>query len=193
MFASLRRPPPVDPPAAESAGGGQGDVAWTAYAHSGKWSGSWHGRVGGRGAWRGGGSPSWSGGPGGQGAAGSAGWHASSYTGSVSGNEADWSQWSGSGSRPAADGGQDGGGNPQGAGPNLPPPVVGGPPGPELPSVEEIEEVNARFAEADSVDAFMRVAASLLREYTNRKDKNCLLYTSPSPRDRTRSRMPSSA
>ena len=25
------------------------------------------------------------------------------------------------------------------------------------------------------------------------KDKNCLLYTSPSPRDRTRSRMPSSA
>ena len=25
------------------------------------------------------------------------------------------------------------------------------------------------------------------------QDKNCLLYTSPSPRDRTRSRMPSSA
>ena len=25
------------------------------------------------------------------------------------------------------------------------------------------------------------------------KEKNCLLYTSPSPRDRTRSRMPSSA
>ena len=25
------------------------------------------------------------------------------------------------------------------------------------------------------------------------KDKSCLLYTSPSPRDRTRSRMPSSA
>ena len=25
------------------------------------------------------------------------------------------------------------------------------------------------------------------------KNKNCLLYTSPSPRDRTRSRMPSSA
>ena len=40
-----------------------------------------------------------------------------------------------------------------------------------MPAVEEIEEVNARFAEADSVDAFMRVAASLLREYTNRKDK----------------------
>ena len=27
----------------------------------------------------------------------------------------------------------------------------------------------------------------------SRKDKFCLLYTSPSPRDRTRSRMPSSA
>ena len=40
-----------------------------------------------------------------------------------------------------------------------------------MPAVEEIEEVNARFAEADSADAFMRVAASLLREYTNRKDK----------------------
>ena len=26
-----------------------------------------------------------------------------------------------------------------------------------------------------------------------KKNKNCLLYTSPSPRDRTRSRMPSSA
>ena len=26
-----------------------------------------------------------------------------------------------------------------------------------------------------------------------RRDRNCLLYTSPSPRDRTRSRMPSSA
>ena len=27
----------------------------------------------------------------------------------------------------------------------------------------------------------------------NKKSKSCLLYTSPSPRDRTRSRMPSSA
>ena len=30
-----------------------------------------------------------------------------------------------------------------------------------------------------------------VKEYT--KDLTCLLYTSPSPRDRTRSRMPSSA
>ena len=31
------------------------------------------------------------------------------------------------------------------------------------------------------------------RMYLLRKGNNCLLYTSPSPRDRTRSRMPSSA
>ena len=30
-------------------------------------------------------------------------------------------------------------------------------------------------------------------ETAQEKDKDCLLYTSPSPRDRTRSRMPSSA
>ena len=30
-------------------------------------------------------------------------------------------------------------------------------------------------------------------ERLNARDKRCLLYTSPSPRDRTRSRMPSSA
>ena len=32
-----------------------------------------------------------------------------------------------------------------------------------------------------------------LSELTVRKVRGCLLYTSPSPRDRTRSRMPSSA
>jgi len=32
-----------------------------------------------------------------------------------------------------------------------------------------------------------------LKKYTAQYDKVCLLYTSPSPRDRTRSRMPSSA
>ena len=37
--------------------------------------------------------------------------------------------------------------------------------------------------------------ANLLREHNLliKKKKGCLLYTSPSPRDRTRSRMPSSA
>ena len=32
-----------------------------------------------------------------------------------------------------------------------------------------------------------------MEEYGIYQDKGCLLYTSPSPRDRTRSRMPSSA
>ena len=32
-----------------------------------------------------------------------------------------------------------------------------------------------------------------IARYNNKKDFDCLLYTSPSPRDRTRSRMPSSA
>ena len=33
----------------------------------------------------------------------------------------------------------------------------------------------------------------ILGENSNIQDNSCLLYTSPSPRDRTRSRMPSSA
>ena len=33
----------------------------------------------------------------------------------------------------------------------------------------------------------------ILENEVNRYNKTCLLYTSPSPRDRTRSRMPSSA
>ena len=41
----------------------------------------------------------------------------------------------------------------------------------------------------------LRHVASLERqvEVLNAKNADCLLYTSPSPRDRTRSRMPSSA
>ena len=34
---------------------------------------------------------------------------------------------------------------------------------------------------------------TLVKSFTGSIDKDCLLYTSPSPRDRTRSRMPSSA
>ena len=39
----------------------------------------------------------------------------------------------------------------------------------------------------------IRTYQYLLQEISNLLNKNCLLYTSPSPRDRTRSRMPSSA
>ena len=52
-----------------------------------------------------------------------------------------------------------------------------------MPALEELEEA---YLQARN-DAFFRVELDrLLRTY-------CLLYTSPSPRDRTRSRMPSSA
>ena len=54
------------------------------------------------------------------------------------------------------------------------------------------------YAQKDSI-TLQREARKLVREgnvmYNQNKytDATCLLYTSPSPRDRTRSRMPSSA
>ena len=47
------------------------------------------------------------------------------------------------------------------------------------------DEINARF---DAIAAFADIGA-----FIEQPVKTCLLYTSPSPRDRTRSRMPSSA
>ena len=38
-----------------------------------------------------------------------------------------------------------------------------------------------------------RILFGKVKRLETRRDRNCLLYTSPSPRDRTRSRMPSSA
>ena len=58
--------------------------------------------------------------------------------------------------------------------------------------IKEICEVRVRYG-------YRRVHVLLLREgwainmKRTRRLYNCLLYTSPSPRDRTRSRMPSSA
>ena len=55
-------------------------------------------------------------------------------------------------------------------------------PGKEKPVVEEAVELEPELEpELEIVDDVPK------------KDRNCLLYTSPSPRDRTRSRMPSSA
>ena len=49
-----------------------------------------------------------------------------------------------------------------------------------------MESINkARAMECDTAEDFL--------EILNNHDWYCLLYTSPSPRDRTRSRMPSSA
>ena len=46
--------------------------------------------------------------------------------------------------------------------------------------------------EIELEDPFENMGAQLLKEAAS-KTNDCLLYTSPSPRDRTRSRMPSSA
>ena len=44
-----------------------------------------------------------------------------------------------------------------------------------------------------NVEAFKKTIETKEAHYFSRSRKACLLYTSPSPRDRTRSRMPSSA
>ena len=51
--------------------------------------------------------------------------------------------------------------------------------------VNQINEINANIA---AISQAMQSSADIEAQY-----RNCLLYTSPSPRDRTRSRMPSSA
>src|SRR5665811_877028 len=50
-----------------------------------------------------------------------------------------------------------------------------------------------QLCEAEAADRRERKQERLLRESGLPWGKTCLLYTSPSPRDRTRSRMPSSA
>ena len=58
--------------------------------------------------------------------------------------------------------------------------------------ISEFEEYLAHLEEAPEL--FIRVRGKFRRMYLKRfKYHICLLYTSPSPRDRTRSRMPSSA
>ena len=75
-----------------------------------------------------------------------------------------------------------------------------------LEPVEKELEVLKEMKDGVKAGAFsLRGAVEILESQTGRKlsamglkkiidkDKPCLLYTSPSPRDRTRSRMPSSA
>ena len=52
---------------------------------------------------------------------------------------------------------------------------------------------NYEAIEYDTVKDIYVVNKSLIIKTLNKQPKHCLLYTSPSPRDRTRSRMPSSA
>ena len=77
--------------------------------------------------------------------------------------------------------------------------VQGGPPSADgaIALVEErvVDDADLPYATAldPDRDAETRVAVRVVRGPVERVDDPCLLYTSPSPRDRTRSRMPSSA
>ena len=66
-----------------------------------------------------------------------------------------------------------------------------------LSSVESQTYTNYEHIIVDGVssDDTLSIVAkySHIRKVISEKDNGCLLYTSPSPRDRTRSRMPSSA
>ena len=73
---------------------------------------------------------------------------------------------------------------------------------PQLPAegMSREEYVVQKFGAARSKDTYARVAAvgadygiPFAFDRIARQPNTCLLYTSPSPRDRTRSRMPSSA
>ena len=50
--------------------------------------------------------------------------------------------------------------------------------------------INVNLVDGDDIQQFLERFSN---PGVNASDKDCLLYTSPSPRDRTRSRMPSSA
>ena len=55
------------------------------------------------------------------------------------------------------------------------------------------QETYAFFKETLVSKQFFEPAGACAEDYFTSLSNNCLLYTSPSPRDRTRSRMPSSA
>ena len=58
-------------------------------------------------------------------------------------------------------------------------------------TLEESSERQVRETTPDVMEKSSTIAQPISEKYE--KDVDCLLYTSPSPRDRTRSRMPSSA
>ena len=62
--------------------------------------------------------------------------------------------------------------------------------------VAPVEELRVAYFDARDDSGFQERLSTLLDHYVGRPTplyEACLLYTSPSPRDRTRSRMPSSA
>ena len=63
----------------------------------------------------------------------------------------------------------------------------------EAAKAESIATKNRKAAEAESIAAAAEAEAQNAAQRAREKLARCLLYTSPSPRDRTRPRMPSSA
>ena len=69
-----------------------------------------------------------------------------------------------------------------------------------LKAINLLREADPNLDEMNSLDKFIAHQSEVIKMYKQfeghpqaEKLKPCLLYTSPSPRDRTRSRMPSSA
>ena len=54
-------------------------------------------------------------------------------------------------------------------------------------------DVSRGWLKPDQVGELTAAIAEMFNDRNSNIDRSCLLYTSPSPRDRTRSRMPSSA
>ena len=59
--------------------------------------------------------------------------------------------------------------------------------------IKSSREINLMKKSSRIVATVLREINDLIKPGMSTKDLDCLLYTSPSPRDRTRSRMPSSA
>ena len=64
----------------------------------------------------------------------------------------------------------------------------------DLSSVKFLDDdLYERLSKIQSLSEYLKTRKSEIEEYNKKYNIDCLLYTSPSPRDRTRSRMPSSA
>ena len=68
----------------------------------------------------------------------------------------------------------------------------------DIPNVTQLKEINNATSGQLTLNTYSVTKERLDRDgvtgmFDQLQDKACLLYTSPSPRDRTRSRMPSSA
>ena len=63
----------------------------------------------------------------------------------------------------------------------------------KITDAEDLDTVESLGFRGEALPSIASVSKFFLRSKRRSTSKGCLLYTSPSPRDRTRSRMPSSA